>query len=352
METAANSGVYSRAARRTARLPQRVRGAWRLSLVWADAAIVMFISLVVLTGAGNRAVAAIVTAGILSAVFWQCGLYRRSYAVYARDEIYHVCTAILLAAIPVLLVLATVAGMTLASVAITLVFCAIATSAVHMGLHIHYLGDAPANAGLASITPLAWHDRESADFRLSKRLFDTTVAAVGLIALSPVLALCAVALLVESGRPVFFRQERVGESARPFLIFKFRTMTRDAGPDWAKPGDSRITRLGGFMRRTSLDELPQLFNVLLGEMSIVGPRPEMLSFAKQFSESIAGYDQRHVVAPGITGWAQLYQKRNLQPSDIPNVARYDLFYVEHASLPLDVAILLKTIAEFLFHRAV
>jgi lipopolysaccharide/colanic/teichoic acid biosynthesis glycosyltransferase len=152
--------------------------------------------------------------------------------------------------------------------------------------------------------------------------------------------------------PVLFTQRRVGRDGRTFVLFKFRTMKRDAGADWVRPGDSRITRTGSFLRRTSIDELPQVFNVLRGDMSIVGPRPEMVEFARDFAQRLPSYDQRHVVPPGITGWAQLYWKRNLDPSDVTDVLRYDLFYVERASLVLDTALLLKTIAEVLFHRAV
>ncbi len=147
----------------------------------------------------------------------------------------------------------------------------------------------------------------------------------------PVMLVAAAAITIESGSPVLFRQERMGENGRPFWILKFRTMRHNAGAQWAKPGDDRITRVGALLRRTSLDELPQLFNVLRGEMSIVGPRPEMVTFAASFSRNVPNYEQRHVVPPGITGWAQLYLRRNLDPSEIPGVLPYDLFYVEHAS---------------------
>jgi lipopolysaccharide/colanic/teichoic acid biosynthesis glycosyltransferase len=129
-------------------------------------------------------------------------------------------------------------------------------------------------------------------------------------------------------------------------------MKRDAGAEWAREGDDRITRIGAFLRRTSIDELPQLFNVVRGDMSIVGPRPEMVEFARAFGQKLSTYDQRHVVTPGITGWAQLYCKRTLDPSDVAHILPYDLFYVERASLVLDTALLLKTITEVLFHRAI
>lgn len=162
----------------------------------------------------------------------------------------------------------------------------------------------------------------------------------------------SIAIAAESRGPVFFRQRRVGRDGRIFSVIKFRTMRSDAGSEWARPGDTRITKIGALLRRTSIDELPQLINVLKGEMSIVGPRPEMVEFAQRFAAELPSYDQRHVVTPGITGWAQLYGKRNLQPDEVASILPYDLFYVERSSPVLDTAILLKTVAEVLFHRAV
>ncbi|MBV9272170.1 MAG: sugar transferase, partial [Candidatus Eremiobacteraeota bacterium] len=184
------------------------------------------------------------------------------------------------------------------------------------------------------------------------RSFDIIVATVAAIVFLPMMAAVAAAVYFDSGAPVLFRQERVGRGGTMFRICKFRTMTTDAGANWARPGDSRITRIGAFLRRTSLDELPQIFNVLFGDMSVVGPRPEMQEFAAHFKTEIPHYDERHVVRPGITGWAQLYLKRNLEPSDVPDVLRCDLFYVEHASVPLNVAIVVKTAFEVLSHRPV
>jgi lipopolysaccharide/colanic/teichoic acid biosynthesis glycosyltransferase len=183
-------------------------------------------------------------------------------------------------------------------------------------------------------------------------LFDVTVAAIGLVLTSPIMLAAAAAIAIEDGLPVFFRQQRVGENGRPFTIFKFRTMRSDSGNQWVRPGDERITKIGALLRRASIDELPQLFNVLRGEMSIVGPRPEMVEFAESFRSSIPNYEQRHVVAPGITGWAQVYCKRNLTPADMADVLPYDLFYVEHASVLLDAALLFKTAVEVIFHAAV
>jgi exopolysaccharide biosynthesis polyprenyl glycosylphosphotransferase len=199
---------------------------------------------------------------------------------------------------------------------------------------------------LAACTPLA---------RLLKRGFDVAIALPLLVLCAPIMAVAALAVLAESGRPVFFRQERVGRNGRVFELFKFRSMRRDAeretGPTWARPGDGRTTRVGSLLRRTSIDELPQLFNVLRGEMSMVGPRPERPVFVETFRELLPRYDERHLVRPGITGWSQVQMSRVLDESSAGEKLSYDLYYVEHWSLLMDVSVLFKTLAEFLFHRA-
>jgi lipopolysaccharide/colanic/teichoic acid biosynthesis glycosyltransferase len=129
-------------------------------------------------------------------------------------------------------------------------------------------------------------------------------------------------------------------------------MWQDAGSEWVRHGDRRVTNVGALLRASSIDELPQLFNVIWGDMSLVGPRPEMPQFAREFRRRIRNYDDRHIVRPGLTGWAQVYCPRNLRPEDMSGVVPYDLFYVEHASATLDAAIVLKTAAEFLIHRGV
>ena len=303
-------------------------------------------------GSGNRMAAAIVTAAIICGVFWQCGLYKRSFAVLPHDEAYFACAGVLIAAVPIVLILSAIGNIPLLSIVLALIFGALGTSALHIRLHLERRAASAIWPGLDSITAGGWHDRESPSFRLSKRTFDVVVASVAVIVTSPVMLVAAIAIAVESGAPVLFYQERVGENGRAFTLFKFRTMRKDSGSQWARPGDDRITRIGAFLRRTSIDELPQLFNVLRGEMSIVGPRPEMVSFASSFMDTLASYPQRHVVPPGITGWAQLYLKRNLQPSDMPAVLPYDLFYVEYSSVLLDFAIVLKTAFEVLSHQAV
>jgi exopolysaccharide biosynthesis polyprenyl glycosylphosphotransferase len=191
--------------------------------------------------------------------------------------------------------------------------------------------------------------------QFTKRTLDIAVASVALVLASPIMLLAMLAILIESGRPVFFRQERVGRNGRVFNILKFRTMRIDAeaksGPVWATEKDPRKTRLGSFLRRGSIDELPQLVNVLRGEMSLVGPRPERPSFVAEFRRQLPRYDERHLVRPGITGWSQVHMKRVLQVSDVSEKLSHDLFYVENWSLFVDVSLIVKTGFEVLFHRA-
>ena len=191
--------------------------------------------------------------------------------------------------------------------------------------------------------------------QLSKRALDVIVAAVALVAAAPVMLVAACAIAMDSGGPIFFKQERVGRNGRVFDVLKFRTMRVNAetatGPVWATAGDPRKTRLGAFMRRLSIDELPQIFNVLRGEMSLVGPRPERPVFVDNFRRQLPRYDERHLVRPGITGWSQVHMKRVLTVSDVSEKLSHDLFYIENWSFFMDVSIIVKTAAEFLFHRA-
>jgi lipopolysaccharide/colanic/teichoic acid biosynthesis glycosyltransferase len=338
--------------RGASKLPERLSSRWRSILPAGDALLVLFLSLVAFNAEPNAKVAAFIMAGIVCGVFWLGDLYKTSYAVYPRDEAYYACAGILFAAIPAMLLLSGIGQIPIGTVILALLLCALGNSVWRVRMHLERRGGEVPYAGLQSITARGWHDRESAVYLLSKRTFDITVAALALIVTLPITIAAAIAIAAESGRPVFFKQERVGRDGAHFDVLKFRTMRRDAGAEWAQPGDNRITRTGAFLRRTSIDELPQLLNVLRGEMSIVGPRPEMSTFARDFARTLQPYDQRHVVAPGITGWAQVYRNRNLQPGDIKDVLPYDLFYVERSSVMLDTAILLKTIAEVLFHRAV
>jgi exopolysaccharide biosynthesis polyprenyl glycosylphosphotransferase len=190
--------------------------------------------------------------------------------------------------------------------------------------------------------------------RLLKRLLDLSIVVPALIVFGPIMAVVALAIWLDSGSPILFRQERVTRGGKTFNILKFRSMRVDAeaetGPVWASIGDDRITKLGAFLRRTSMDELPQLFNVVRGDMSIVGPRPERPVYVDMFQRLLPRYDERHLVRPGITGWSQVNMRRVLQPNDAGEKLSYDLFYVEHWSLFMDLSVIFKTGIEFLFHR--
>ena len=175
--------------------------------------------------------------------------------------------------------------------------------------------------------------------------FDATIAALALLVLSPLFAMVAMAILVTTGRPIFYTQERVGQGGRRFRIIKFRSMRRDAenatGPIWASDHDTRCTKIGDWLRHTNIDELPQLLNVLRGDMSLVGPRPERPNFVENFRQTIPDYDLRHAVPGGMTGWAQVHGWRGR--TSLRKRIQYDLDYIERWSLGLDLRILLMTI---------
>lgn len=180
-----------------------------------------------------------------------------------------------------------------------------------------------------------------------KRLFDIVVASILLILSLPVMAIAALAILVETGRPALFRQERVGEGGRPFMILKLRSMTqsaeKDGAPQWAGADDPRVTRVGKWIRALRVDELPQLVNVLVGDMSFVGPRPERPYFVEQLVRQIRYYDMRHSVKPGLTGWAQVRFRYGASVEDSHQKLEYDLYYVKNHSLFLDLMILVETV---------
>ena len=178
-----------------------------------------------------------------------------------------------------------------------------------------------------------------------KRIVDIVVSAAGLMVLVPLFALLGMLIKLDSPGPVFYRQMRVGLRGQPYLIWKLRSMNRDAeksGPCWATAEDPRISRLGRWLRRLRLDELPQLLNVLKGEMSLVGPRPERPVFVQDLRSSIPYYDLRHTVKPGITGWAQTRFRYGASAEDSHVKLQYDLYYVKNFSLTLDLRILAKT----------
>jgi Undecaprenyl-phosphate glucose phosphotransferase len=197
--------------------------------------------------------------------------------------------------------------------------------------------------------------RESPHFGLNlvvKRVMDVGLSLVGLVLLSPMLATIAAVVKLSSRGPVFYRQERCGLNGKPFPMLKFRTMRVDAelqsGPVWAIKDDPRRTPLGSFLRRTSLDEFPQLINVLKGDMSLVGPRPERPVFIRQFTQTIPNYMARHCVKAGVTGWAQVHGWRG--NTSLRKRLQYDLYYITHWSPFLDIRILWMTVFHGLLNR--
>jgi sugar transferase (PEP-CTERM system associated) len=189
--------------------------------------------------------------------------------------------------------------------------------------------------------------RKSATLTTIKRVFDIVCGLIGLLLLAPVMALVALAIRMSSPGPIFYSQVRVGQDGNPFTLYKFRSMRRDAelttGAVWATTGDSRVTPVGRILRRTRLDELPQFWNVLRGDMSVVGPRPERPEFIQDLSRQIPYYGQRHVVRPGLTGWAQVRHRYGASVDDAKEKLQYDLFYIKHMSIAFDLFVIVETI---------
>jgi len=182
-----------------------------------------------------------------------------------------------------------------------------------------------------------------------KRGIDMVFSALGLVIFSPFMLLTALLVKLESPGPVFYVQERMGLDARPFKILKFRSMRQDAevdGPGWTTESDPRRTKIGTFMRRFNIDEMPQFINVLVGDMSLVGPRPERPVYVEQFRQSIPRYMDRHREKAGLTGWAQVNGLRG--DTSIAERTKYDLWYIENWSLALDIRIILRTMVQWLF----
>ena len=190
-------------------------------------------------------------------------------------------------------------------------------------------------------------------YAIAKRALDILVSFVlGLIVL-PTLPLIALAIKLDSPGPIFYSQDRVGLGGRIFRIYKFRTMRQDAERDgavWASEHDPRVTRVGRFMRLTRIDELPQLWNVFRGDMTLVGPRPERPEFTTELAAALPGYNLRHVVKPGLTGWAQVSYRYTSSIRDTRTKLEYDLYYIKHASLGLDLTILWRTVGVVLGMR--
>lgn len=180
-------------------------------------------------------------------------------------------------------------------------------------------------------------------YQVAKRLFDVVVSALALLILGIPMLLLMPVIRADSPGPAIFRQERLGKGGKPFVIYKYRTMQMDAerdGPQWARAHDVRCTKLGRLLRRGHIDELPQLVNVLRGEMSLVGPRPERACFYQEFERYIRGFSQRLQVTPGITGWAQINGGYELLPEE---KILFDMEYIRHRSVMFDIRCLLGTV---------
>lgn len=189
-----------------------------------------------------------------------------------------------------------------------------------------------------------------------KRIFDVCISVIFLLMLWPFMLLTALAIVLESGMPVLYSQERVGLNGKLFKIYKFRSMRQDAEKDgkaiWASKNDSRVTKVGAFIRNTRLDELPQIYNVLVGEMSFVGPRPERPQFVGELKESVPFYDLRHKVVPGLMGWAQLNYPYGASVEDAKHKLEYDLYYSKNHSFMMDMLIMIQTVEIVLLGKGV
>ncbi len=177
-----------------------------------------------------------------------------------------------------------------------------------------------------------------------KRLMDILLCVIGLVVAIPIMLIAGIAIKIDSKGPIIYKQERMGKDGKVFIMYKLRSMCVDAeknGAKWADKNDPRITRVGNFIRKTRIDELPQLFNIIKGDMSIVGPRPERPMFTYKFNEEIPGFINRLQVKPGLTGWAQVNGGYNVTPRD---KWEKDMYYIENQSILMDIKILFKTVA--------
>jgi exopolysaccharide biosynthesis polyprenyl glycosylphosphotransferase len=187
-----------------------------------------------------------------------------------------------------------------------------------------------------------------------KRAFDVIISAMGLLFSIPFLLIVPVLIKMDSRGPVFFKQRRVGEGEKEFTLYKYRTMVdgaeKDSGPVWSSDGDNRITILGRFLRKSRLDEIPQLYNVMRGDMSFIGPRPERPFFVESLKKQIPYYSERHCLKPGISGWAQVRYEYGDSIDDAFEKLKFDLYYIKHQSISLDILILINTMKVIMFGR--
>ncbi len=206
------------------------------------------------------------------------------------------------------------------------------------------LGEAPTHA-LNTQWFLLADLKLTSGYDAAKRMADVCSACLGLLLTAPLWPLLALLIKLDSPGPVLFQQKRVGQLSKPFTIYKFRTMRQDAerdGAQWARVGDARVTRLGRFLRQSRLDEIPQFWNILRGDMSLVGPRPERPEFVDQLVERIPHYRERHLIKPGLTGWAQINYRYGASVEDAQRKLCFDLYYLKHRSFELDLIIMMRT----------
>jgi exopolysaccharide biosynthesis polyprenyl glycosylphosphotransferase len=217
----------------------------------------------------------------------------------------------------------------------------------------HYLGRIDLDTLTVDDIVLAEGFHDGLASRCIKRVADVAIAFLLLAITLPLMVLTAIAVKSDSPGPVLYRQQRVGRMGRSFTLYKFRSMTVDAeagGPAWAQHADPRVTRVGAMIRATRIDELPQLANVIIGQMSLVGPRPERPHFVAQLTDAIPFYQERSYVKPGVTGWAQVNFPYGASVEDAREKLAYDLFYVKHRGFFLDLFILLATVRVVLFRE--
>jgi sugar transferase (PEP-CTERM system associated) len=190
-------------------------------------------------------------------------------------------------------------------------------------------------------------------YRRARSLLDIALAFIGLVLTLPIMAITAIAIKLDSRGPILYRQKRIGRRNSIFTIMKFRSMRVDAetdGPVWAEENDPRITRVGRIIRKLRIDELPQFINIIRGEMNFIGPRPERPEFVAQLEQEIPYYSQRHLIKPGLTGWAQIRYPYSASVEDARQKLQYDLYYIKNQSLMLDAIILFETARIVLFGR--
>lgn len=183
----------------------------------------------------------------------------------------------------------------------------------------------------------------NAIFDMYQRILDIVGSLIGLIVGLPLIVIFGILIKIEDNGPITYKQERLGKGGKKFYIYKLRSMRTDAekfGAQWAQKEDPRITKVGKFIRKTRVDEIPQLFNILKGDMSIIGPRPERPSFTEQFNQEIPGFINRLAIKPGLTGWAQVNGGYDITPEE---KLKADIYYIEHRSFFMDMNILLKTV---------